>query len=238
VIQELLRASHVSDLRARSQKVLSICITVKNRSRVEVDGKQLLLLPNCIKSIAGCVKPEDNAELVISDWHSDDWPLEEWVEEAAKPIPVKLVTVDGCFSRGKGRNVAADNARGEILLFLDADIIISREVVAWGLKHVAAGKVFFPEYYKFGDPEGRTKTWVHGSFGNVMIRRDTFLRAGKWPELKSWGAEDNMFHEAVKRLVPTERPRPPGFYHQWHPDTLGWKDRYADPKCGGIIGAR
>ncbi|HRT95140.1 MAG TPA: glycosyltransferase family A protein [Planctomycetota bacterium] len=217
---------------------LSICITVKNRSRLQIDGRELRLLPNCLKALVGCLRPEDDAELVISDWHSDDWPLEEWAEAAAKPIPLRVVQVDGHFSAGRGRNVAFEHARGDVLLFLDADIIVCRELFDRGLRYTAQGMAFYPIYFHYDDPEHKTGRWLPASHGNVMLTRETFLRAGKWPELKSWGREDDMLHDAVKQLGQIVRVRLPGMVHQWHPDTLAWKNRYADPRFRQMVGAR
>lgn len=218
--------------------MISICITVKNRSRVQADGGELLLLPNCIESIVECVKPEDNAELVISDWHSDDWPLEEWVGEAAKPIAVEVVTIDGYFSRGKGLNTASDHARGDVLLFLDGDVTICRELIDKGRWHVAKGRAFFPICWKYTDPGHQHGKWIPAACGIVMIARDVFVQAGKWPELKSWGREDNQLLHAVQGVVPIVREHMRGLCHQWHPDSMAWKNRYADPRCRNVLGAQ
>ena len=218
--------------------MLSVCITVKNRSRVEVEGGELRLLPACIKSIAECAEPDEDIELVIADWHSDDWPLEDWAEEAARPVPLTLVTLEGYFSRGKGLNAAADAAKGDVLLFLDADMLVPRELIDKGRRYVADGKAFYPICYTEMDPDGRKGRWRASAFGNVMLSRDRFLEAGKWPELKSWGREDNSLHDAVKRLGPVVRENVPSFRHQWHPNSLGWKNRYADPRYRKRVGAK
>jgi len=208
--------------------MISVCITVKNRSRLEVGGREILLLPNCLQSVAAAGQPDD-VEIVVSDWHSDDWPLSEWAEEAVAPLPLRIVTVDGDFSRGRGRNVSAGQAKGDVLLFLDAEIIIPQDLLEYGLRHVAAGRAVFPVYHKYAAPEHTHGDWCHGSFGNAMLSRDLFLRSGRWPELERWGGEDNMFHEAVRRIAPIVRDRLPGMRHQWHPNSLAWKDRYATP---------
>ncbi len=66
--------------------MLSICMTVKNRSRVPVDGRELMLMPNCVQSIVDSVGSGFECEIVVSDWGSDDWPLQEWLVEAAAPV--------------------------------------------------------------------------------------------------------------------------------------------------------
>ena len=218
--------------------MISICITVKNRSRLTVDGRELRLLPNCLEAIVGCVKPEDDVELVLSDWQSEDWPLAEWAEEAARPIPLKLVPIDGYFSRGRGLNVAFEHAQGDVLLFLDTDILICRELIDRGLARAAQGDAFYPVYWQYADPHHRRGHWLPRSYGNVMFAREVFLRAGKWPELKSWGKEDDLLHDAVRKLVPVVREQLPGMRHQWHPDSFAWKNRYADPEFRDVRGGK
>ncbi|MBM4043303.1 MAG: glycosyltransferase family 2 protein [Planctomycetes bacterium] len=222
----------------RATAMISICITVKNRSRLVINGRELRLLPNCLEAIVGCVKPEDDAEIVISDWQSDDWPLAEWAAEAARPIPLKLVPIEGYFSRGRGLNVAFDHAQGDVLLFLDTDILICRELIDVGLQCVAAGKAFYPVYYQFTNPDHTSGKWFPSSYGNVMVAREHFLKAGRWPELKTWGREDNQLHDALRKIVPIVREVMPRMVHQWHPDSFAWKNRYANPQYGDTRGAR
>jgi hypothetical protein len=76
----------------------------------------------------------------VTDWESDDWPLKEWLEDAAKPIPVQLITVKGQSSRGKGLNIAAKNARANNLLVQDTDMLFSPVVINNGIKILREGK--------------------------------------------------------------------------------------------------
>src|SRR5258706_9357036 len=113
--------------------MISICVTIKNRSRLNAGGRELLLFPNCVKSIVESTRGIKDVELVVADWESTDWPLNEWLERAAGDIPVRLIEVKGAFSRGRGRNTAAAAARGDALLFLDADSILCEAVLISGL---------------------------------------------------------------------------------------------------------
>jgi len=63
--------------------ILSICITNKNRSKVNWDyiSSPLTLFPNCIASIGEQFSIRDKVEIIITDWESDDWPLDEWMPE-------------------------------------------------------------------------------------------------------------------------------------------------------------
>jgi len=197
--------------------MLSICLTVKNRSRLLVDGRELRLFPNCVRSIARAMPSEVPCELVVADWQSDDWPLGEWLEEAARPLPVRLATVEGAFSWGRGRNVAAQAARAPILLFLDADVLLCRDVVTRGLRVVGEGKSYFPIFYYFLDPEHERGAWWHYGYGQCMATRAIYERSGGWPEDYTYGQEDTEFFRRMASVAHAVREKVDGFYHQWHP---------------------
>jgi len=186
--------------------MISICITVKNRSRVQVGEHELYLFPNCVRSIVESVGEDLPCELVVADWHSDDWPLEEWLEDACYPIPVKIIQVDGSFSRGRGLNVAARVAAGEALLFLDADMLLDATVLVRGLQCLRDRQAFFPIVLSYLDAEHKS---------------------GGWPDYDSWGLEDTHFYERIASHVEIVREQAPGLRHQWHPEDIFWKDRYS-----------
>src|SRR4051794_22976017 len=104
---------------------LSICVTVKNRSRVRVADHELRLFPDCIESIARATSRQTPVELVVADWESDDWPLNEWLPQAIADTPTRLISMTGTFSRGRGLNAAARASDGALLFFLDADMLVS-----------------------------------------------------------------------------------------------------------------
>src|SRR5438067_2368806 len=125
--------------------MLSICVTIKNRSRVKFDNYELSLFPACVASVVKSVAKYPACELVVVDWESDDWPLQDWLEQAALPLPVRIVNAqEQSFSRGKGLNLAAAAAKGDALLFLDADCLLCEHVLARGLECVRQGKAYFP----------------------------------------------------------------------------------------------
>ncbi len=206
--------------------MISLCINHKNRSRVKVDDRELLLFPNCVRSIVEAAQGVPDVELVVADWESDDWPLSEWLQNAAAPIPVRLVTLQGTFSRGRGRNAAAAAARGNALFFLDADSLLCPLLLESGLRYLAQGKAFFPIVYTFNEPEHRTGWWRGQGYGNCLVTPSMLERAGGWPDYEMWGKEDEEFFEKISAIVPVVREEVPGFYHQWHPEEIAWKNRY------------
>jgi hypothetical protein len=208
--------------------MLSICTTIKNRSRLQVDGHELLLFPKCVESIRTSVDQELPCELVVADWHSDDWPLDRWLPEAASPIPVKIIQLEGTFSRGRGLNAAARAATWDVVFFADSDVLLSSQLIRSGVEHARNGKAYFPILYAYDSIQKTTGRWCDGGFGHCFIRKDSFESAGGWPEYSSWGREDKEFWAAVSTRQPVVREKVAGFYHQWHPDDPDWKNRYGE----------
>jgi hypothetical protein len=209
-----------------SRPDLSICVTVKNRSRVIAEGHELKLFPNCIRSVVASIPANLDCELVVADWQSDDWPLDQWIGEAVGCLPLKLLTLTGDFSRGQGRNAAAEAAGSDWLFFLDADCVISERVLQRGTEVLANEKAFFPVVYAYNDPEHESGHWCHGGYGNCMVSRNVFARVGHFPEYPFWGREDVHFFEKVAAIQDVIRGEMGEFDHQWHPDDFAWKNRY------------
>ena len=215
-------------------KNLSICITVKNRSRVESENGTLLLFPNCIDSIVRSIPPDISTEIVITDWESDDWPIKKWITERVTDLPVHLITLEGKgFSRGKGLNIAADQAEGKVLFFMDADMIVSPDVIRAAYDNANNDQVYIPQckYYING---GRDFTWDWG-VGNMCMSSERFYKAGKWPEYSRWGFEDHDFLDKLKIDGKIIYKRDGEFVHQWHPQSEEWKNRYADKSAKAIL---
>jgi glycosyltransferase involved in cell wall biosynthesis len=206
--------------------MLSICITVKNRSLVRVDNNELRLFPNCVRSIVSAMRDDIPMELIVADWGSDDWPLDQWLHAAASPIPIRVVTMSGVFSRGRGLNMAAQTARGNIIFFLDADMLVSRKFLCRGDEVARQGKVHFPIVFAFNDPRHQSGSWNEYGYGNCALRKQVFEQIGGWPEYQSWGGEDDDFYARASECAPVVRERVAGFYHQWHPTSLNFKNRY------------
>ncbi len=209
--------------------MLSICTTIKNRSNVEAGPHKLKLFPNCVRSLVDAVGDNLDCELVVADWGSNDLPLSQWLHVEASPLPVTIVSLEGTFSRGHGLNQAAKASHGEILFFLDVDMLVTASVIKAGLHFVNEGKAFFPIVFSFNDPKHTNGQWRRSGYGICMMSRSTFDRTNGWPEFKSWGQEDKLFFRKVGSLQDVVRQEQRGLEHQWHPNEVAWKNRYGEP---------
>jgi hypothetical protein len=208
--------------------MISICLTIKNRSRLIVDGSELQLFPKCVKSIVDSVSDEIPCELIVADYNSDDWPLNEWLPKAVGTIPVSIIPVSGGFSRGRGLNIAASAATGNKLLFADADCLLCPGIFRRGEKYLRQGKAYFPVLYSFDSPSHKSGWWRHEGYGISMVTKTLFDQVEGWPEYEVWGKEDDHFYGKIKAYAEIVREEVEGFYHQWHPNDVVWKNQYAE----------
>jgi glycosyltransferase involved in cell wall biosynthesis len=199
---------------------VSICITVKNRSKVL--GRTILL--NTVRSIINNITDKDNIELIITDWNSTDWPLKEWIYDEVKHVQFKLITIDKQgFNRGIGLNTAAEHATGNVLFFSESDVMIDRPTIDLALK--IEDKALFPRIRRTTPTSHlivrESRRWLRG-FGIAIVRREWWETAGHyksfWFDSTNWGGEDNQFHADIVSLgIPIERPKMNNLIHQWHP---------------------
>ncbi len=237
---------------------LSICIANRNRSRVKItwDGYEdigsrgivrkkdarfypeqageytLELFPKCLASICNALRFISQVEIIVADYHSTDWPLSEWLQQRARGIPVKIVSLEGRFSRGAGLNAAAQQAQGEHLLFLDTDMLAPEMLIRRGLAFSRSGYAYFPICYSYQNPMHSTGWWRVTGRGNVLLSKRQFLEVEGWQENESWGGEDGNFYTKTRgRRI---REIMPGFYHQWHPSGGGFRTQAYEEYIEGV----
>jgi len=76
----------------------------------------------CLDSLKKCDPPPLEV-IVVADGRSDgSWRL-------AKEKGCKTVVLDETGGPGRARNIGAESARGDILLFLDADVLVQKDIV-------------------------------------------------------------------------------------------------------------
>ena len=210
--------------------ILSVCITVKNRSRVEWEGLDhpLTLLPDCIESIGKLFSIRDKVQIVISDWNSDDWPLTEWMPKICKNL-YKIIPIDEKgFSKGYGINKAVENAMGDTLFLMDADMILkSRSIVATGMNIVSHGGVYFPIPKYIVDENGSFTN--NCGVGNVFISKKQFYDVGQMPVYWRYGFEDSDFYKILEQKnIPIFAKPTNDLIHPYHPQSLEFRERYID----------
>lgn len=195
---------------------LSVCICVKNRSRLVDNHHERLMLPECIKAVVQAGENR-NIEVVIVDFESTDWPLRDWIGEVCGELSVRVIQAAGDFSKGRGHNLAVGASRSDRILLLDADVLIPRDFLGKAIRIVDAGSAWFPVFQDLRE-DGTLGSWRDLTTGIAALPKSVYFAAGGVREFRSWGGEDDLFLDAVRRLVPIERGRVEGLQHIWHPE--------------------
>ncbi|MFO0703411.1 MAG: galactosyltransferase-related protein [Patescibacteria group bacterium] len=219
----------------------SIIISHKSRS-----PERLRNLKIVVKWLGDIFTKEDQVELIIVEQGGKKTLCLEDLPEVPFPIKCKFVHKEGLFNKSWGYNIGANMARYENLLFIDNDIILTREAVDEGFKvfkHVD-GVRFYDRLYALSEEETmaienrleyppKTKRIlrdfsVPGGF--FLIRKDLFFKLGGWDEeFEGWGGEDDAFYHKLSRhsIVAVTIPA----YHLSHP-SFGV---YDDPKQFEVV---
>ncbi len=94
-----------------------------------------LNIGRCLKSLEGLDYPKDRLEIIVVDDGSKD----RTTSIVRQFKNVKLITLEKNSGAAKARNRGIDNAKGDILLFIDADCVANKSFVKEHAKH-------YPEY--------------------------------------------------------------------------------------------
>jgi len=200
---------------------ISICIVVKNRSKINYKEKELILFPNLVKGLAA-IKKDHEIELVICDFQSDDWPLKDWIYEYSDDFKITLIENKEEFSKGMGYNICAKKAANELLFFCDADILIGEGFFENIEKCIDSGKIWFP-IVKYIEESGVEVFRTQNGQGLCLITKTNFNKTDGWPEFYSWGGEDHLFYYKCHALFKIERNQCEFLKHQWHPVEYSYK---------------
>lgn len=142
-------------------------------------------------------------EIVVVDYGCPDGSG-EWVEGNFSGVSVVRVTDDPLFCLSRARNKGAAIARSEWLCFIDADILIDPEWVAWMRESLENGGFYRAELVA-GERD-------RNAWGTCICPRSAFDAVGGYDEvIRGWGVEDDDFYLRLKRLGLVEREFPARF---------------------------
>lgn len=193
-------------------------------------------LEKVLPAIAGQDFPADDYEIILSDSGSTDG-TDRLVEEAAVPN-LRFITGEN-RGRSGARNRGIIEARGEYVLFTDADIIAAPDLISQHAriheKHKNAAVVgcevrvdTLEEYesvkgnrelFRTLHPSHREKlSWLYFLTGNASARRQTLLDVGMFDEeFTGYGHEDLELGYRLEKAGVSIYYNKDAINYHWHP---------------------
>lgn len=209
--------------------MISFCFTHKNRLELNIGTEILPLFKNCLSTLKNCLESLgiDEYEICVSSWDEEEdyKKLDNFLKNlfSHDKIKIKKISKYQNFSRGTGRNESFEQSSGDIIFFLDVDMLFMRsEMISNALIAIRENKVYFPICYSmYEDGSGDWRPW---GYGNCVVPRSAMLGI-RWIHKETWGKEDDIFHEEMRKKYKIVREKCAGYYHQWHPSLApgkGW----------------
>jgi len=196
---------------------------------VKHDGSiHLRLLPQMLKSLLSIKKDSDKWTIIIVDYDSSDCNLELMCKEICSDLlPYVIHSVKGYdFSRGTGLDTAAKIAKERkynSLFFCDSDMLFTdRTIFDKAVAVLEEDKIFYPICFSFTQPDHRRGYWRDSGYGMVFMKTEKYFKSIGWKHNVSWGWEDNELHKQFNKDKVVRLPCN-GYFHQWHPNSIGFK---------------
>ena len=153
------------------------------------------------RSLPACAAQAD-AECVVVDYACPE-SSGDWAARAHPAATVVRVTGERYFNAARARNAGAAAARGDTLVFVDADVICPA-----GFTHQLRG-LLAPRAFVRVEPS------VADLWGTVAVSRADFERAGRYDEvMEGWSVEDDELYARL-RLLGLEQRTMPASWFQW-----------------------
>lgn len=157
----------------------------------------------CVQSLLALDDPSERREIIVVDDASEP-PL----APALAGLPIRLIRLDRNLGQSAARNLAATEAEGEVLAFIDNDCIAASDWLATLVPHlvdpsvaIVGGRVIAPpstgpiaafeavrsplDMGSMAGPVGPDEAVAYLPTCNFLIRRDAFLAVGGFtPELR------------------------------------------------------
>jgi glycosyltransferase involved in cell wall biosynthesis len=205
---------------------LSVVIPTYNR---------LPILRKCLLALEAqrLAEPVEAFEVVVVDDGSSDATV-AWIEGHASALPhVRLIRQEhGGPALGRNRGVAA--ARGEVVVFIDSDLVVRPDFLVAHARALTAdwqrcgNRLSFTygaviNTANFDDPTAerhklRDLSWAYFATGNVAIERRLLERAGLFDTaFRLYGWEDLELGERLRQLGVRLVRCPQAVGYHWHP---------------------
>ena len=233
---------------------MEVSVVVPTYNRI---GTLRVVLPSLLEQTIG----REAYEIIIADSQSMDGTADFIRSTIASAGEERLRYLPGAYTgRAAARNAGIGAARAPVVLFTDADIIASPDLVE---RHAAAHReaagarmalvgcelqvISLDDYRRQRDdprtrkplhpPARRTLSWLYFLTGNASVRRDDLLAVGAFDEsFTGYGHEDLELGYRLARAGVGIRYDPHAINYHWHP--VGYGEQIGRMELAGISTVR
>jgi glycosyltransferase involved in cell wall biosynthesis len=187
--------------------MVSVIITTKNEEKN---------IANCLESIKKQAYSRDQIEIIVVDNNSSDK-----TKEMARKYTDKIFNYGP--ERSAQRNFGVEKSTGEYFIYLDADMILSKDVIrdcankieknpqiiALHISEIVTGKKFFSKVRRF------ERSFYDGTVvdGVRFIKKDKFLEVGGF-DLNLTGPEDWDLDKKLKSIGKIDLVKTPIYHNE------------------------
>ena len=212
--------------------------TIPEVSVVIPTYNRLETLRHVVPSLLANTLPRDGYEIVVADSNSSDGTA-EYLKRISDENP-NVRHLPGSYSgRAMARNAGIAAARGAIVVFTDADIIASPDLLERHLTHHRESNAVavvgmelqvgsLEEYERLRDhpeirrplhPAGRKRlSWLYFLTGNASVRKDDLERVGSFDQnFTGYGHEDLELGYRLQEAGIGILYEPGAVNYHWHP---------------------
>ncbi|MEO1001665.1 MAG: glycosyltransferase [Cyanobacteria bacterium J06638_7] len=205
---------------------LSVVIPTYNR---------LPILRKCLAALEAqrLEQPVSGFEVVLVDDGSSDDTV-AWIEAQRQALPHLRLVRQEHGGPALGRNRGVNTARGEVVVFIDSDLVVRPDFLVQHARALAAdwsrqgNRLSFTygavvNTANFDNPSSerhklRDLSWAYFATGNVAIERQLLQRAGLFDTaFRLYGWEDLELGERLRRLGVRLVRCPAAVGYHWHP---------------------
>ena len=231
---------------------MKLSVVVPTRDRL---GSLRVVLPSLLDQTF----PSDHYEIVVADSRSTDG-TPAYMSELIDAGRGNIRHIPGDYAgRAAARNAGIAAARAPLVLFTDADIIASRDLLAQHYEtHGAAGsriavvgcelQVRSLDEYRLQRDQPATRrplhpntrrslSWLYFLTGNASVRRDDLLAVGGFDEeFTGYGHEDLELGYRLAKAGVELRYNPNAINYHWHP--VGYEEQKGKMELAGVSTVR
>lgn len=175
---------------------------------------------------------DDYEVVVVDDGSTDGTP--DWLRSSAKRFPRVRLIEQSHGGPAEGRNRGVDHARGDVIVFIDSDLVVTSTFLASHARalsrqwHRAGTRLCFTygaviNTADFENPTGerhklRDLSWAYFATGNVAIDRQVLERSGLFDTgFRLYGWEDLELGERLRQMGVELVRCPEAVGYHWHP---------------------